>query len=100
MTRYKGVSRKGAIDQDDLIEIVDCYRRIQKIHASLNYQSPQQMPLLAASATLKACWAELSGEASYAWDFPACSVPLDGLGKVMRQWIVPDSADGPDSTGA
>jgi len=80
MTRYKGASRKQAIDAADLKEIVDCYRRIQRIHAGLNYASEQQLPLMAASATLKACWAELSGAAAAsAWSFPATHVPFDGL---------------------
>jgi len=80
MTRHKGEIRKQAVDAADLKEIVDCYRRIQRIHMGLNYASDQQLPLMAASATLKACWAELSGAvAAAAWSFPATHVPFDGL---------------------
>lgn len=75
---HKGASKKAAITAGDLKELVDCYRRIQRIHAGLNYASPQILPLMAASATLKACWTELSGAAG-AWSYPADLVPLDGL---------------------
>lgn len=79
MTRHKGMSRKQAIDADDLREIVDCHRRIQRIHAALNHASPQILPLMAASATLKACWAELSGAVILGgWAYPANLVPADG----------------------
>lgn len=80
MTRHKGVSRKQAVDADDLKEIVDCYFRIQRIHAGLNHMSPSIIPLMAASATLKACWAELSGAVVLGgWAYPAGLVSLDGL---------------------
>lgn len=80
MTRHKGMSRKTAVDADDLREIVDCHLRIQRIHAGLNHASPQILPLMAASATLKACWAELSGAVVLGgWAYPADMVPLDGL---------------------
>lgn len=79
MSRHKGMSRKAAIDADDLREIVDCHRRILRIHAGLNHASPQILPLMAASATLKACWAELSGAVILGgWAYPADLVPADG----------------------
>lgn len=58
---HKGSSRKQALTAADMAELVNCHRRLQKLHASLNYASPQRLPLLAASATVKAAWAELSG---------------------------------------
>jgi hypothetical protein len=79
VSRYKGQSKKGAIDAADLRELADCYRRVTRIHASLNPVSDQILPLLAASATLKACWAELSGAGGMAWTYPGNAVPLDGL---------------------
>lgn len=79
MTRHKGMSRKQAIDADDLKEVADCYFRIQRIHSGLNQASPNIVPLMAASATLKACWAELSGAVVLGgWSYPADMVPLDG----------------------
>ena len=79
MSRHKGTSRKQAIDSEDLKEIVDCYFRIQRIHAGLNHMSPSIVPLMAASATLKACWAELSGAVVVGgWSYPGDMVPLDG----------------------
>ena len=54
----------------DLREVADCYRRVARIHASLNPVSDQIFLLMAASATLKACWAELSGAGGMAWAFP------------------------------
>ncbi|MFN3877230.1 MAG: hypothetical protein ACK4MH_02500 [Brevundimonas sp.] len=80
MSRHKGMSSKAAIDADDLREIVDCHRRIQRIHAGLNHASPQILPLMAASATLKACWAELSGAVILGgWAYPTDLMPADGL---------------------
>jgi|GEM_PF-515894 len=79
MSRYKGQSKKGAIDAADLREVADCYRRITRIHASLNPVCDQILPLMAAAATLKACWAELSGAGGMAWTYPGNGVPLDGL---------------------
>lgn len=79
MSRYKGQSKKSAIDGDDLRELADCYRRVVRIHAGLNAVSDQVLPLMAASATLKACWAELSGAGGMAWTYPASAIPLDGL---------------------
>lgn len=79
MSRYRGQSKKGAIDAADLRELADCYRRVTRIHASLNPVSDQIFPLMAASATLKACWAELSGAGGMAWTYPGNGVPLDGL---------------------
>ena len=69
---------KQAVTAEDLKELVDCYFRVRRLHAGLHHASPQQAPLMAASATLKACWAELSGAGS-AWGFSAELVPLDGL---------------------
>lgn len=79
MSRYKGQSKKGAVDAADLREVADCYRRVTRIHASLNPVCDQILPLMAASATLKACWAELSGAGGMAWTYPGNGVPLDGL---------------------
>lgn len=79
---HKGASRKQALTAADMAELVDCYRRIQKLHASLNYASPQQLPLLAASATVKAAWAELSGSMTLGgWCYPDTYVPIDGIPK-------------------
>lgn len=86
MTHHKGESRKQAVDADDLAEIVDCFRRIQKIGASLNYLSPQQHPLYAAAATIKACWSELSGSNSIGtWTYPSSAVPTDGLSPIRNE---------------
>lgn len=82
MTRHKGMSRKQAITVDDLTEIIDCYRRIQAIHAGLNHESSQKLPLMAASATLKACWAELSGS-SDGWAYPDWGVKAPDPNKVI-----------------
>lgn len=77
---HKGSSRKQALTAADMAELVDCYRRLQKLHASLNYASPQQLPLLAASATVKAAWAELSGAVVLGgWSYPNTAVPQDGI---------------------
>lgn len=69
MSRYKGMSSKGALDVDDLIELHDIYHRLQRLHGQLNAVSSQRLPLMAASATVKAAWAELSG-AEQGWSFP------------------------------
>lgn len=79
MSRHKAQSKKGAVDAEDLRELVDCFRRVSRIHAGLNVASGQVLPLMAASATLKACWAELSGAGGMAWTYPGNGVPLDGL---------------------
>ncbi|MES2834268.1 MAG: hypothetical protein V4707_06130 [Pseudomonadota bacterium] len=79
---HKGASRKQALTAADLAELVDCYRRVQKLHASLNHASPQQLPLMAASATIKAAWAELSGVVVLgAWAWPSTAVPVDGVSR-------------------
>jgi len=53
---------------------------IHPTHPHVNYASDQQLPLMAASAILKACWAELSGAvAATAWAFAASHIPIDGL---------------------
>jgi len=77
MTRHKGVSSKKTITREDLAELVDCMRRIQRIESSLCYTAPQKLPLMAASVTVKACWAELSGEAM-AWSFPSDMIDSNG----------------------
>lgn len=80
MSRHKGESRANAVTAEDLAAIVDCYRRIQRIHANLNHASPQHIPLMAASATLRACWADLSGATVCAgWSYPDSGVTRDGL---------------------
>ena len=78
MSGHKGVSRKLALTVEDLAELSDIHRRLQRMHATLNHAPPQQLPLMAASATVKAAWAELSG-AGWAWSYPASAVPLDGV---------------------
>lgn len=80
MTRHKGQSKRTAITASDLKEIADCYRTIQRIAGGLNYASHQTYPLLATAATIKACWAELSGATVAAgWSYPDTMVPRDGL---------------------
>ena len=80
MSRHKGASSKGAVDAEDLKEIVDCYFKLRRIMASLNYASPQQYPLMATVTTLKACWADLSGaQVAAGWSYPAEFVTQDGL---------------------
>ena len=79
MSRYKGQPKKGGVDAGDLRELADCYRRVVRIHAGLNPVSDQILPLMAASATLKACWAELSGAGGMAWTYPGSGIPMDGL---------------------
>ena len=77
---HKGASSKQALTAADMAELVDCYRRIQKLHATLNHASPQQLPLMAASATVKAAWAELSGAVVLgAWCYPGGAVPVSGI---------------------
>ena len=78
MSGYKGISRKQALTVEDLAELVDIHRRLQRMHSTLNYASVQQLPLMAASATVKAAWAELSG-AGWAWSYPTTAVPLSGI---------------------
>lgn len=78
MSGHKGISRKQALTVEDLAELADIHRRLQRMHSTLNHASFQQMPLMAASATVKAAWAELSG-AGWAWSYPATAVPLDGV---------------------
>lgn len=86
MTRYKGASSKGALTIEDLNEILDCYHRIQRIQGSLNMASNQKLPLLAASATLKACWAELSGaQAATGWSFPPWAMTQMDPNKVVPE---------------
>ncbi|WP_153924739.1 hypothetical protein [Brevundimonas sp. SPF441] len=77
---HKGASKKTAITEEDLKEIVDCYFRLQQIMGGLNHAAEQQLPLMAATATLKACWSELSGAtAGVGWSFPSTHVSTDGL---------------------
>lgn len=80
MTRHKGAASATAVTAEDLAVIVDCYRRIQRIMANLNHASPQHIPLMAATATLRACWADLSGATILAgWSYPDSGVTQDGL---------------------
>lgn len=76
--RYKGGSSKQVVTAQDLAELAEIHRRLQHLHRGLNPASSQQLPLMAASATVKAAWAELSG-AGWAWSFPATAVPMDGI---------------------
>lgn len=56
---------------EDLVELVDLYRRLQAMHSGLNPVSTQRFPVMAAAAaTVKAAWAEVSG-AEQGWSFPA-----------------------------
>jgi len=70
MSRYKGASTKGALTVEDLAELVDIYRRLQAMHSGLSPVSTQRFPVMAAAATVKAAWAEVSG-AEQGWSFPA-----------------------------
>ena len=70
MSRYKGASTKGALTVEDLVELVDIYRRLQSMHAGLNPVSDQRFPVMAAASTVKAAWAEISG-AEQGWSYPA-----------------------------
>lgn len=70
MGRYKGMSSKGSLTVEDLVELIDIYRRLQAMHAGLNPVSTQRFPVMAAAATVKAAWAEVSG-AEQGWSFPA-----------------------------
>lgn len=85
MSRHKGESRKGNVTLEDLAEIEDCYRRIQNIGGSLNRESHAKLPLLAASATLKACWAELSGKGAMAWSFPDWAIQTPASEKTLPE---------------
>lgn len=69
MTRYKGMASKQALDANDLVELDHIYRRLQRLHGQLNPVSPQRLPLMAASATVKAAWTDLSGTGS-SWSYP------------------------------
>lgn len=69
MTRYKGMSSKQALDADDLAELDDIYRRLQRLHGQLNPVSCQRFPLMAAAATVKAAWTDLSGT-GFSWSYP------------------------------
>lgn len=77
MSRYKGASRTSALTVEDLVELVDIYHRLQAMHAGLNPVSSQRFPLMAAAATVKAAWAEVSG-AEQAWSYPATYVAKPG----------------------
>lgn len=74
---------KTALTVQDAKILADCYRTVQRLHMGLHYASPQQYPLMAASATLKAAWAEIAGEAS-AWSYSA-GVPVDGVSETAKQ---------------
>ena len=76
--RYKGGSSKQVVTAQDLAELAEIHRRLQHLHRGLNPASTQQLPLMAASATVKAAWAELSG-AGWAWSYPATAVPMNGI---------------------
>jgi len=69
MKRYKGISSKQVLDATDLAELDDIYRRLQRLHGQLNPVSSQRFPLMAASATVKAAWTDLSGT-SFSWSYP------------------------------
>jgi len=52
-------------------------RRLQAMHGALNPVCTQRLPLMAAAATVKAAWAEVSG-AAQGWSFPADFVVRPG----------------------
>ena len=76
--RYKGGASKQVVTARDLAELAEIHRRLQHLHRGLSPASSQQLPLMAASATVKAAWAELSG-AGWAWSYPATAVPMNGI---------------------
>lgn len=61
MGRYKGMWSKGSLTVEDPAELADIYRRLQAMHAGFNPVSTQRFPVMAAAATVKAAWAEVSG---------------------------------------
>lgn len=69
MKRYKGMSSKQVLNANDLAELDDIYRRLQRLHGQLNPVSSQRFPLMAAAATVKAAWTDLSGTGS-SWSYP------------------------------
>ena len=69
MTRYKGMSSKQVLNANDLAELDDIYRRLQRLHGQLNPVSSQRFALMAAAATVKAAWTDLSGTGS-SWSYP------------------------------
>lgn len=79
MTRYKGMASKQALDANDLAELDDIYRRLQRLHGQLNPVSSQRLPLMAASATVKAAWTDLSGTGS-SWSYP-----YEGMARVVAR---------------
>ena len=87
---HKGVSRKAVVTAEDLAELAEIHRRLRRMHAGLIPSSSHQLPLMAASATVKAVWAELSG-AGWAWTYPASAVPMNGLAGAMT---APHAAQG------
>ena len=97
---YKGASRKAVVTADDLAELAEIHRRLRRMHAGLIPASSHQLPLMAASATVKAVWAELSG-AGWAWSYPASAVPMNGVAGAMTlpsgAQRVPDEFVGPNA---
>lgn len=79
MTRYKGMSSKQVLNADDLAELDDIYRRLQRLHGQLNPVSCQRFPLMAASATVKAAWTDLSGT-GFSWSYP-----YEGMASAMAK---------------
>lgn len=80
MSRYKGMSSKASLTAEDLAELIDIHRRLQKLHSDLNAVSSQRFPLMAAATTVKAAWAELSG-AAQGWSYPAEGMVRPGARK-------------------
>ena len=80
MTRYKGASCKGQLTVEDLAELAEIHQRILRMISTLNVHATPTLPLMAAAATVKACWCEVSG-VSWAWSYPADYVPRDGVPK-------------------
>ena len=52
MGRYKGMSSKGSLNVEDLVELVDIYRRLQAMHAGLNPVSTQRFPVIVGRAAI------------------------------------------------
>lgn len=92
MTRYKGMSSKQVLDANDLAELDDIYRRLQRLHGQLNPVSSQRFPLMAASATVKAAWTDLSG-ATFSWSYPYEGMAR-AVGRSRSKLQEPDSTTG------
>lgn len=77
MSRHKGMSSKGQLTTEDLAELADIHARLMRMMASLNIHATATFPLMAAAATVKAAWAEVSG-IGWAWSVPVAGLPKGG----------------------